>query len=208
MSRAQNREKKLAVLEVVKKKKNILFGTFQNKIANKIEKEAAWKEVLEKAQSLGLAAPNRDWTYARDHIFGLWKSRALAKRDVARKAGVISISKSLVCDAVDACILDILENESTVKNDLSLLEGDGTETNIESQISNINESQLSSHRTATTKQSTKRKRDSCIDMGRLKAAVLESELYKNKLKIMALERDLGLKASKFTKKLAKLRVRK
>ncbi|XP_017478451.1 PREDICTED: uncharacterized protein LOC108368174 isoform X2 [Rhagoletis zephyria] len=136
MSRAQNREKKLAVLEVVKKKKNILFGKFQNKVANKIEKEAAWKGVLEKAQSLGLAAPNRDWTYARDHIFGLWKSRALAKRDVARKAGVISTSKSLVCDAVDACILDILENESTVKNDLSLLEGDAHIEQPQSKVQN------------------------------------------------------------------------
>lgn len=42
-----------------------------------MQKEEAWKEVLKKAQSLGLASESRDWTYARDHIFGLWKSRTL-----------------------------------------------------------------------------------------------------------------------------------
>lgn len=45
--------KKLAVLEVIKDKKEILFGNFNNKLTQ-ADKQAAWTEVLQRAQSLQL----------------------------------------------------------------------------------------------------------------------------------------------------------
>lgn len=76
MGKIDKNLKKLAVLEVIKEKKSILFGNFKNKLTAK-EKEAAWNEVLQKAQSLQLAGADKSWTYARDNLFGLWKCRAL-----------------------------------------------------------------------------------------------------------------------------------
>lgn len=70
-------KQKLALLEEVKKRKNVLFGSFNN--TTKLEKEAAWKEVLVVAHSMQLASADKDWRYARDNLFGLWKSRTLVK---------------------------------------------------------------------------------------------------------------------------------
>ncbi|XP_053945309.1 uncharacterized protein LOC128854881 [Anastrepha ludens] len=192
MSRAQNKDKKLAVLEIVKKKKDILFGAFQNNAINKIEKEAAWKEVLKKAQFLGLASASREWTYARDHLFGLWKSRTLAKKSKRNHT-------SVVYNPVDNCILDILRNESPAVVRLSLPESDGVKSNIEPQTS-ITKPALTSNKTAAS-QGKKRKRESCDEVKRLKIAILETELYKNKLQILELEKKLGVKRSKFTSNL-------
>lgn len=68
-------EKKLAVLAVIKEKKDVLFGNFKN--TTNIEKRDAWEEVLDKAKSLELASADKKWTYARDGLFGLWKCRTL-----------------------------------------------------------------------------------------------------------------------------------
>lgn len=71
--------KKLAVLEVIKDKKEILFGNFNNKLTQ-ADKQAAWTEVLQRAQSLQLVGADKTWTFARDNLFGLWKCRALVSK--------------------------------------------------------------------------------------------------------------------------------
>lgn len=77
MSRSGINAKKIAVLAVVKENREILFASFNNNAVTKVNKEAAWKLVLEKAQSLQIANASKTWTYARDAMFGVWKSRTL-----------------------------------------------------------------------------------------------------------------------------------
>lgn len=71
------KEKKLAVLEKIKERKDILFASFQNNAVTNADKQKGWEEVLETAKSLELASAERTWTFARDNLFGLWKSRTL-----------------------------------------------------------------------------------------------------------------------------------
>lgn len=76
--RGEINAKKLAVLASIEEKKSVLFGNFKNTCAK--EKQSAWEEVLEKAKALELASADRSWTYARDNLFGLWKSRSIASK--------------------------------------------------------------------------------------------------------------------------------
>lgn len=68
-------QKKLAVLSVVKEKKHVLFGNFKK--TTNAAKQNAWEEVLAVAKSLELVSSERNWTYVRDNLYGLWKSRTL-----------------------------------------------------------------------------------------------------------------------------------
>lgn len=73
--RELQKEKKIALLEVIKNKKSVLFGNFKNVTA--VQKQEAWEDVLLKAKSLELASSEKSWIYVRDNLFGLWKSRTL-----------------------------------------------------------------------------------------------------------------------------------
>jgi hypothetical protein len=69
-------DKKLAILTMIKEKKHILFGQFSSTLEN-AQKQDAWKEVLLKAQSIGACGAERDWTWVRDSLYGVWKSRSV-----------------------------------------------------------------------------------------------------------------------------------
>ena len=56
-----------------------MFGNFNNKLTQ-ADKQAAWTEVLQRAQSLQLVGADKTWTFARDNLFGLWKCRALVSK--------------------------------------------------------------------------------------------------------------------------------
>jgi uncharacterized protein (UPF0548 family) len=73
----ENIVKKLAVLEVVKNNKRTIFGSFSGNKISATDKTEAWQRVLDKAKSLGLGGNERSWTYARDSLFGVWKSRSM-----------------------------------------------------------------------------------------------------------------------------------
>ena len=62
--RENKRRLQLCVLEKVKRCKDILFGAFSEKLT-KGDKNAAWKEILDYAQSLGLIV-GKDPQYMRD----------------------------------------------------------------------------------------------------------------------------------------------
>ncbi|XP_049316810.1 uncharacterized protein LOC125779494 [Bactrocera dorsalis] len=195
MSRTQNKANKLAVLQVIKGKKDSLFGSFQNNATCKTQKQDGWTEVLKTAQSLGLAAANREWTYARDNLFGLWKSRTLAKKDNAKRTGTAG-GKNVLLDEVDNYIRDILGNESTVVQGLGQPESDGVSSNLD----NILEQSQPERTRPTNRKRTYNLQDRHEE---LKLELLETEIYKNKLKILSLEQKLGLKRSKFTADLEK-----
>lgn len=76
--RAAISKKKLALLSYIEDRKQILFGNF--KVTTNKEKQTAWEEVLEKAKALELVSADREWTYVRDNIFGLWKSRSMSSK--------------------------------------------------------------------------------------------------------------------------------
>ena len=61
-------EKKIAVLTMIREEKEILFGSFSEKLtkATKIEK---WREVHNLAQSIGLVKIEKEWTYTRDVLW-------------------------------------------------------------------------------------------------------------------------------------------
>lgn len=63
------------ILLAIKKKKDVLWGRFSNKLDHKC-KEKAWGEVTTLAKSLGICKDSKDWKYVRDHIYGQWKLRS------------------------------------------------------------------------------------------------------------------------------------
>ena len=63
-------------MEVIKDKKEILFGNFNNKLTQ-ADKQAAWTEVVQRAQSLQLVGADKTWTFERDNLFGLGKCRVV-----------------------------------------------------------------------------------------------------------------------------------
>jgi hypothetical protein len=77
LKRKDNIVKKLAVLEVVKNNKRTIFGSFSGNKISATGKIEAWQRVLDKAKSLGLADNERSWTYARDSLLDVWKSRSM-----------------------------------------------------------------------------------------------------------------------------------
>lgn len=121
---------KLAFLEAVKERKEILFGKFSNEIENVLKRQA-WEELLEKAKSLNIVAGHRDWTFVRDSVFGVWKTRTLEKRDNAGRTGTAG-GRKYVLNEIDHAILDIIGNESPSVSGLRCGEvGDNVEVEVE-----------------------------------------------------------------------------
>jgi len=67
---------KLAILSMIKDKKDILFGKFKTDLENQT-KVKEWECILVKAKSLEMVGSGKDWKYIRDNLFGIWKSRAM-----------------------------------------------------------------------------------------------------------------------------------
>lgn len=117
-----------------------------------------------------------------------------AKRDNAKRTGTAG-GKNVILDDVDNCILDILGNESSVVLGLCQPESDGVFSNLDATLENIEPERV---RTSKKDNSRKRKLDLSERQAELKVQLLESELYKNKLQILWLEKKLEIKRSKFT----------
>ncbi|XP_049302136.1 uncharacterized protein LOC125775520 [Bactrocera dorsalis] len=207
MSRKIQIEKKLAVLNVIKEKKSILFASFKNNRVNKLDKQAAWEDVLKKAQSLQLASAQKTWTYARDSLFGLWKSRTMRKRDNARNTGSGG-GKEKVMDEADLAILDILESDSAVVDGLNLPESYGNSENLPS-AENDSRISISEETIANPplnprkrKRSTKFPSETLDREKKCRMELLEVEVYYRKLQCLKLERELLLPLSAITQGIA------
>ncbi|XP_049306219.1 uncharacterized protein LOC125777788 [Bactrocera dorsalis] len=203
MSRKIQIEKKLAVLNVIKEKKSILFASFKNNRVSKLDKQAAWEDVLKKAQSLQLASAQKTWTYARDSLFGLWKSRTMSKRDNARNTGSGG-GKDKVMDEADLAILDILESDSAVVDGLNLPESYGNSENLPS-AENDSRISISEETIANPplnprkrKRSTKFPSETLDREKKCRLELLEVEVYYRKLQCLKLERELLLPPSAIT----------
>lgn len=75
MTKEFKKQNKLALLNAIREKKSVLFGSFN--VTNNQEKVEAWKSVHTIAQSLQLATSDRSWQFTRDKLYGLWKCRTL-----------------------------------------------------------------------------------------------------------------------------------
>lgn len=67
---------KTVILTMIKEKKGILFGSLPHPLTNE-DRHEAWKEVSEKAKSLGILKSNKSWEYIRDVTWANWKRRTL-----------------------------------------------------------------------------------------------------------------------------------
>lgn len=67
---------KTVILTMVKEKKELLFGSLQHPLTNE-DRHAAWKEIHEKAKSLGVVNSSKEWEYTRDVTWANWKRRTL-----------------------------------------------------------------------------------------------------------------------------------
>jgi len=66
----------VALLQLIKDKKSIIFGKFSNEPDHGM-KSAAWEEVLLKAKSLEIFAATKNAAYVRDSVWGVWRARTL-----------------------------------------------------------------------------------------------------------------------------------
>jgi len=214
---------KLALLEEVRKRKDILFSKFDNEVENNT-KIRAWEEVLEKAKSLNIVSADRDYRFVRDKVFSVWKSRTMEKKDNAKKTGTGG-GKKAILSALDHAILDIVGKDSPVVEGLAVGEvGTGTDNNLNP------ESELELHTAqssislmfpalpgpsgATTvektsapphskkrKISAEEKDEVLIAKWKAQTELLVQQAYNVKLQNWRLERELGIERSTLTKDL-------
>lgn len=61
---------------MIKDDKELLFGTLTHPMTNE-DRHDAWKEIHEKAKSLGVVRAEKTWEYLRDVTWANWKRRTL-----------------------------------------------------------------------------------------------------------------------------------
>jgi len=71
-------EQNLAILTMIRDKKDILFGKFSSELENATKIET-WSTILEKAKSMQMVTASRDWTWIRDNLYSVWKTRAFVR---------------------------------------------------------------------------------------------------------------------------------
>lgn len=69
-------DNKITVLQLIRDKKDILFGAFTDKLS-KDKKIEEWKIILSTCQSLGLVPPGKDYAYVRDTFYSNLKRSTL-----------------------------------------------------------------------------------------------------------------------------------
>ncbi|XP_050340601.1 uncharacterized protein LOC126767024 [Bactrocera neohumeralis] len=187
MNRKIQIEKKLALLNLIKK--------------------AFYLLVFKTTELTEHGRKEKTWTYARDSLFGLWKSRTMSKRDNARNTGSGG-GKGKVMDEADLAILDILESESAVVDGLKLPESYGNSENLPS-VENDSRISISEETIANpplnprkTKRSTKFPSETLDREKKCRMELLEVEVYYRKLQCLKLERELLLPPSAITLEIA------
>jgi len=69
-------EVKLAVLQQIFEKKDILFGQFSSTLTDQ-DKQREWEEVTKTAKSLGACEATRNYKFVRDKLYGSWKGKTM-----------------------------------------------------------------------------------------------------------------------------------
>lgn len=72
------RDKKIMILNIIKEKKELLFGKTSN-ILTKKDKVNEWQNIYFKCLALGLAKEGKDYTYVRDVFWPNVKRTSLVK---------------------------------------------------------------------------------------------------------------------------------
>lgn len=101
---ADRRQSKVKVLQMIRDRKDILFGQFSPKVT-KIDKTEAWDTITEEAKSLGVIPSNKDSSYIKDTYWQNLRKRTMKKVEPATgEAG----GKQAKFDEIDDLVLDII----------------------------------------------------------------------------------------------------
>lgn len=65
---------KITILNLIKEKKDILFGKFSSSLTHDI-KTKTWIDINEKIKAVGIF--NKDWKYLRDTTWQNWRKRTI-----------------------------------------------------------------------------------------------------------------------------------
>ncbi|KAJ8891620.1 hypothetical protein PR048_004148, partial [Dryococelus australis] len=181
-SREAKKQCKVAVLQKIKEKKNVLF---------------AWTDVSNLAHSLGLLLQEKGWEYVQEGIWQNWKKVAMAKVDNRRQTGS---GEGTVCkfSELDLIVLDIVGKDSPLVTSLGVQE---TWQSQDASCSVVNETtvQPSAESDLPELSATEEQRDSSgIPVApndffekkwMLQLEYLKLQNYKTKLEILKLETD-------------------
>ncbi|KAJ8909589.1 hypothetical protein NQ315_005906 [Exocentrus adspersus] len=126
MSKSVAAGNKIIILKEIREHKDTLFGSFSNKLT-KQDKIQCWKEIHEKSASLGLVAPDKEWTYSRDGFWQNLKKSTVKKVDNRRKTGSAGGIDCKLTD-IDNIVLDILGPTNPIISSLGVPESLEQET--------------------------------------------------------------------------------
>lgn len=97
---------KLRVLELIREKKNVLFGSLSPIITN-VDKDEAWREITGFAIDHGLIPSNKESKYIRDIYWQNARKRTMKKIDESKKTGAKG-GPNVKLDDLDQIVLDII----------------------------------------------------------------------------------------------------
>lgn len=97
---------KLRVLQLIREKKDTLFGAFSAKLT-KLDKIDGWETILEEAKKLGLIPSNKCVSYLRDIYWQNIRKRTMKKIDDSHVTGAAGGEKC-VLDDIDKLVIDII----------------------------------------------------------------------------------------------------
>lgn len=103
---AEKDKGKMRILNLIRDKKDTLFGAFSPKLT-KIDKQDAWEEILEEGKRLGLIPSAKDINYIRDVFWQNLRKRTLKKMDESQVTGGAGGEKCIM-DDMDHLVLDII----------------------------------------------------------------------------------------------------
>ena len=79
MSKSVALANKLCILKEIRENKETLFGSFSDKLT-KLDKITCWKEIHSKSCSVGMVAPDKEWTYTRDVFWQNCKKATMVRK--------------------------------------------------------------------------------------------------------------------------------
>nr|CAI5830761.1 unnamed protein product [Callosobruchus analis] len=120
MSKSVTMGNTVLFLKEIRDSKDTLFGSFSSKLTKK-EKIECWKAIHQKCTSLGLVAPDKDWTYCRDVFWQNVKKATLKKVDNRRKTGSAGGTDCKYTE-IDNIVLDILGHDNPIISSLGVTE--------------------------------------------------------------------------------------
>lgn len=72
-------DEKIAILNVIRDNKDVLFGKFTNVLTHEVKVEK-WKDIAEKVKASGIYC--KEWKYLRDTTWQNWRKRTIVSTNM------------------------------------------------------------------------------------------------------------------------------